>query len=684
LADKYLLLNMGACRIRRTALLSLLALAACKSSRPQDRVYIIGTDNTYPYHFVDTRGTPGGMTGSVIQEASRRSGIRLEWSVRPEGPHAALAAGKVDLWPLLSIQAEYQRKYHYTRPYLSNSYIGIAVDPKFATAEGAQHAKRVALVGFPIVTQLAGRTFPQAEMMRLKSRGEALAAVCAGQADLALVEARPAQYFAAKRPKACQDKNLFPYGLDLPDRKLSIASTLSSAPVADRLRIEIDRMIADGTLGRMLRPWNYFYGGEAETLFRMEEARSANHLSQLLAGSLAISTMLLLILLAGVRREHRAAMAADSAKSLFVANMSHEIRTPMNGVIGMLHLARNTNSPSECGDYLRCAESSAESLMALLNDILDFSKIEAGRVEITKAPFRVVEPVREACANILPRAAEKGLAVDWRFGSSRIEWAEGDHGRIRQVLLNLLNNAVKFTEAGRISVEIGSTMLPDGRVELCYAVSDTGIGIPDLQRETIFDVFRQADGSMSRKYGGTGLGLSISRKLARLMDGSLTVESEAGHGSTFYFRIAVRPAAPASEPVKDSPRERPALAQGLNLLLAEDHPINQKLAMAHLTRRGHRVVLATNGREAVEKTACEAFDAILMDVQMPEMDGLEATRRIRERERSTGRRVRIVAVTAHAMAEDRDRCLAAGMDACIVKPFRPDELYSAVEEGCPR
>ena len=438
-------------------------------------------------------------------------------------------------------------------------------------------------------------------------------------------------------------------------------------------------MMADGTTSRLLRPWNYFYGGEAETLFRIDEARAANRLSLFLASGLAVFSVLLLFLLLRVRRAQQAAVAAGAAKSLFVANMSHEIRTPMNGIIGMLHLACNTVSKPESDEYLQCAQSSAHSLLVLLNDVLDFSKIEAGRAEIFTAPFRVASPAQEAMDNILPRAAEKSLTVNCRIDPGVPEWAEGDQDRIRQVLLNLLSNAVKFTEKGGITLEVRSDPM-DTRVMLHCVVSDTGIGIPTSQYEAIFEVFQQADGSMSRKYGGTGLGLTISRRLATAMGGSLSVKSEPGHGSTFTFSVPVKPVQ-APQPATDRSSEQIAsLGHSLNLLLAEDHPINQRLAIAHLSRRGHRIVVAANGREALEKANQESFDAILMDVQMPEMDGLEATRRIREGERSTGKHVRIVAMTAHAMAEDRKRCLEAGMDGCVVKPFTPDELYGAVEQ----
>jgi len=539
----------------------------------------------------------------------------------------------------------------------------------------------VAVVELPLITGLATETFPNAEIVRRKSREAAFSAVCDGEADLLLVEARAAQYLALVRPAGCAGKVLTTYGPDLPAKHLAMASTIDPDVVAaaDHLRAEIDRMMGDGSMDRILRQWNYFYGGEAAALYREAEARSANRVSMLLAGVLAMVSVLLFVLLLRVRRAQRAAMAADSAKSLFVANMSHEIRTPMNGIIGMIDLARTADSHFEAREYLGAAQASADSLLILLNDVLDFSKLEAGRLELSASVFQVTGPVREACANMLPKASEKGLEITWRTDGEVPEWVEGDDSRIRQILLNLLGNAVKFTERGSISIVIGATEIEGNLIELSYVVTDTGPGIPASQQELIFEVFRQGDGSTSRKHGGTGLGLSISRNLAELMGGRLSVQSELGKGSAFQLRIRVRCRGQVLKPLPAESDSRGHCASARRLLLAEDHPINQKLAITYLTRRGHTVVLAVNGAEAVDRASRETFDAILMDVQMPEMDGLEATRRIRESEKGTGRRVRIVAMTAHAMKEDRERFLAAGMDDCVIKPFKPGDLFRSVE-----
>lgn len=516
----------------------------------------------------------------------------------------------------------------------------------------------------------------------------------------------------------------------------------------------------------------------------------------------------------------QAAEAANQAKSQFLANMSHEVRTPMNAIIGITELVLNTPLQPKQAEYLRMVSQSADSLLAVINDVLDFSKVESGRVELEQVAFGLRDCLGDAVKSLALRSHEKGLELALDIQLATPDWLVGDAGRLRQIVINLVGNSIKFTSRGEVVVQVGVKSQTDHQVELQFCVSDTGIGIPPEKQEKVFEAFEQADASTTRHYGGTGLGLAIVRRLVELMGGRTWVESRVGEGSRFYFtaRLEICDDAPVERPqprrgalkgtralvVDDNATNRriveeilaswevqstccasaaeaiqqlrtafrggkpfelllsdlnmpemdgfmmleqirrdPSLAgivailltssdraqdamrcaqlgveqrlmkpikqselhdaildamgievrtagaglaadaalpttRPLRILLAEDSLVNQRLAVGLLERHGHRITIANNGREALEMAAQDGFDVILMDVQMPELDGLSATQQIRERERTTGRHVPIVAMTAHALKGDRERCLAAGMDEYVSKPVRERQLLTAL------
>ena len=384
-----------------------------------------------------------------------------------------------------------------------------------------------------------------------------------------------------------------------------------------------------------------------------------------------------------------AAETASRQKSAFLANMSHELRTPMHAITGMTGLALEEATSEKQRGYLILVQKASQSLLSLVNDIVDFSKVEAGSLELKAVDFNLRECLRTQLRTLESHAQEKGLTLALEIDPGVPSFVIGDDRRVGQIVWNLVGNAIKFSTSGEIRVDVrlaGSNDCTD----LEIVVADRGIGVPADKQAAIFGAFEQADGSMTRKYGGTGLGLAMCAKLVNLMQGRIWVESpwlspesrQLVPGSAFHLHVRLRPGrAPAIEPAKAVP----VPARQLRILLAEDNPVNQKLVVHFLQRRGHRVSLANNGCEAVEIAKREAFDIVLMDVQMPEMDGFQATAAIRTWERGVrSSPLCIVALTAHAMDGDKERCLAHGFDLYLAKPFRPDELDGAIAQGVAR
>ncbi len=659
-----------------------LALVVLSANESSVRVYRIGADHAAPFYFLRPDGSIEGLGYEAMEAAARIAGIKLQWVPVPEGPTVGMAERRVDIWPAAASTPERRARYYVAEAWIWNSFVLIT------SAEQTELSPRNFGVRRLTFRESRGRTqkildqyFVHAERRPSATREIAIQEVCAGRADAMMGESRFAEALLIHRPPGCEKFAL--RIVPIPDSALPLhlIGQPEAASGVRRLQRALGQLERSGELARIVNRWTPLSARDAGLLAQLQREEMWIRITVTVAIGAVLTALIFFWQFRRAQQARREAQQAQlraerasQVRGEFLANMSHEIRTPLSGVIGLTDTVLDGPLDEQARPHLELVRGSARLLLTVLNDVLDFSKLEAGQVHLESIPFSPAQAVRDSAALLEGRARTKGLDFRVEISPDCPPWVRGDPYRFQQIVMNFVSNAIKFTEQGSVTLALASQAIAPDRASFAFTVRDTGLGISKADQGRLFQKFSQADSSMTRRFGGTGLGLAIVEQLARLMGGRPFVESEEGRGSLFGVVIPFA----LAEAMEVSPPAPAADVDGLHVLLVEDNAVNRLVAERLLAKLGCRITVATDGMEAIDHWRAARPDLILMDCQMPHLDGYQATMIIRAEE--SQERVPIIALTAHALLEEEARCRQAGMDDFLTKPIDPHRLHQALAQ----
>jgi signal transduction histidine kinase/DNA-binding response OmpR family regulator len=658
----------------------------------------IGFQYSPPHQYVSKDGQPQGPAVEVLTESARRRHIPIEWVLAPEGPEPAIASGKVDLWPVVGDMPERRKLMYISEPWMTNSVYMVTLQSSaiFKPEDAVGHS--VSNGGSNLDVRLAARDFGRSQTITAKSAGDGLELMCEGRADAAMASSNNIRQ-SLRSSLSCQDSKLRFYPLADGRLNSGIAASRSrrgAKEAADALREGITDLANDGLFSSAYYRWSSDLNNDSMVIGLMNETRRWNRYMAAGLTLLGLAFGLLALLANRLRALRRSADDANLSKSWFLANMSHEIRTPMNGILGMTELAIDTESREEQREYLEMAKLSGNALLTIINDILDFSKMEAGKLALDPIPFALRDTLLHSLRSVALRAHQKSLELTCEIAPDVPDVLIGDPDRLRQIVVNLAGNALKFTEQGEVCLEARLlTLAPLGkqrdalwgaaansprpafRAQLQFTVRDTGIGIAKERQEAVFAAFSQADGSTTRRHGGTGLGLAICKNLVKMMGGKMWLESQPGSGTSVHFTADFQAAAPKIDSIRDA---RNQALVGRRALIVDNNATNRRILTAFCERHGLAATTAASGAEAVSLAVASdpPFDLLLLDLQMPHMDGFETLARIRQ-----GRpdfRSPVIAFGSIGYSCDAARREALGISASFTKPVLHADLLRTMQE----